>query len=144
MTAPSGEPGAAIATLEHWLDRFPGDNVARFVLADRYIESRRLADAIAGLEVIEAADPGNVAVLNNIAWTRLQLGDAQAALPYAERALQKAGDNPNIMDTAAMVLLDIGEAERAARLWARALEIDPTNANYRKNLAAARAMLGSE
>ena len=140
----SGEPGAAIATLEHWLDRFPGDNVARFVLADRYIESRRLADAIAGLEVIEAADPGNVAVLNNIAWTRLQLGDAQAALPYAERALQKAGDNPNIMDTAAMVLLDIGEAERAARLWARALEIDPTNANYRKNLAAARAMLGSE
>ena len=80
------------------------------------------------------AAPENPLVLNNLAWV-LGKNKNQNALLYAEKANTLAPNQPNIMDTLAGLLAEKGETTRAIQLLTRALEIQPSNADIRLNLA---------
>jgi tetratricopeptide (TPR) repeat protein len=64
--------------------------------------------------------PNDAIALNNLAWTLLQDGSTRAARAYAERALDLAPHEPQVMDTLAVVLMELGELDRASELLQRA------------------------
>ena len=116
----TGRADAAVRTLESWLARFPADTTVRFAMATQLIDQARFADALVHLRLVEQRDPLSVAVLNNIAWVNLAMGDAAAATPYVERAPLLAGGDADVTDTAVKVFEAAGEADRAAALLAPA------------------------
>jgi len=64
--------------------------------------------------------------------------DPERALELARRALTgDDGDDPVIQFLAGVALLELDEPEQAADLLARAVEIDPDDAEFRANLALA-------
>ena len=80
--------------------------------------------------------PGNVIVLNNLAWL-LQDIDLQKGIAYARDALESKPDNAPIQDTLAMLLLKSGNNEEALRLSASAAEKLSTFVEVQINYARA-------
>ena len=67
-----------------------------------------------------------------------RLTDAGRALrPHAERANELAPDNPAIMDTLGVILLEMGETDKATGLLRRAHEAIPDNPDIGFHLAQA-------
>ena len=60
-------------------------------------------------------EPGDALLLNNLAWVAGQVNDPKA-LEYAERADKLAQDNPGILDTLGVLLVDKGDAKRGIDL----------------------------
>jgi len=65
---------------------------------------------------------------NNLAWNLLLRGQAQAALPLAERAAALSPGDPAILDTRAGVLEALGRCSEALETAERALELLPEGA----------------
>ena len=74
--------------------------------------------------------------MNNLAWTLHQLKDP-AAHEYAQRALDLVPDNPAIMDTLGVILVETGKTDRGLELLTRAIERAPDAHRIRMNLAKA-------
>ena len=140
----AGDPDGSLETLEGWLKQSPNDVAVRMALANQYANLNQWSVAKTHyIEVIEAA-PENTAARNNLAWVLLQMGDANAALPHAERILTDAGDDPRVLDTVGLVHLELGNTERAVGLLRDAAERGPTNSEIRFHLAKALARLGND
>lgn len=127
------------ATLEEWLKQHPDDWLVRFNLANGYLLGKRDKEARAALEKVIEQAPDYVPALNSLAW-QLRVSDSKQAWSYAERALKLMPENPAVMDTAGMVLLERKEDKRAAELLQRAAELAPQDPaiQYHSALAAAR------
>lgn len=78
--------------------------------------------------------PDDPIALNNLAYVTLLL-HKEGALAYAEKANKLVPNQPDFMDTLASVLSDQGEYSKAAALLLKAIELQPTNAAFRLNLA---------
>lgn len=133
----SGDQEAGVGTLKTWLERSPGDQKVRFMLATRYLMLKRFAAARSGFAVVVEANPDNWIAHNNLAWLILRSGDAGTALPHAERALDLAPGNAGVLDTVGSVLLDLKQIKRAVRLLRRASESVPKNGEIKFHLARA-------
>jgi tetratricopeptide (TPR) repeat protein len=88
---------------------------------------------------IYKAHPGNLAVVNNIAWLQLNgLRQPNAAFESAAplRAKEDNTDLPaDFLETLGTIYLERGDLEKAARLLQRAIDIDRTRAGFWTNLA---------
>jgi predicted Zn-dependent protease len=73
-------------------------------------------------------------VLNNAAWTAAQLKDPKA-LEYAEQANKLVPDNPSIMDTLGVILVDKGDTARGLELQKKAVDGAPNAPGIRLNYA---------
>ena len=79
-------------------------------------------------------------VLRRMAEAAARSGDAAAALHYADRALEMAPRNPDMLHAAALVRLETGQdRDQMVRLMKEASRIDPGNRQIRADLARAVA-----
>lgn len=137
----AGEPQRARRFLEHWTDAHPEDRTARRELAFASIRAGRLNRAKKLFETKLAAAPQEGVVLNNLAWLSARLGDGNA-LSYARRALASRPDDPAVLDTYAMILVDGGEPGQGLELLRRAQRNGAPDARLHYHAALALHRLG--
>lgn len=82
-------------------------------------------------------------VLRRMAAAAARSGDPDAALRQADRALELAPRNADMLHTAALVRLETGrDREQMLRLMKQACQLDPANRLFRADLARAEAAAG--
>ncbi len=128
---------------ETWLKEHAKDARFRLYLAEQASARKDYAGAARHYRVLLEAQPDNAAVLNNLAWVAGQLKDPKA-IDYAEKANKLAPDQPALMDTLAVLLVDKGDSTRAMELFKKALELAPQASQIRLNYATALIKVGQK
>jgi putative PEP-CTERM system TPR-repeat lipoprotein len=128
---------------ETWLKEHAKDARFRLYLAEQASARKDYAGAARHYRVLLEAQPDNAAVLNNLAWVAGQLKDPKA-IDYAEKANKLAPDQPALMDTLAVLLVDKGDNTRAMELFKKALELAPQASQIRLNYATALIKVGQK
>ena len=139
----AGDPEGGRATLKGWVEEHPDDVRVRAVLGNMDLTEKRYDAAKEQYAAIAEAEPDNVLALNNLAWLLWNEDDAESALPYAERAVERAPDNPAVADTAGIVHLRLGNTGRALTLLRKAATRLPDNAEVQYHYAQALAAQGN-
>ncbi len=130
-----------LAPLEQWLLAHPHDSRVRLVLADAQAQMGNQDAAVAHLEQVVAAEPENVAALNNLSWT-YHLRKDERALATAGKAYRLAPKSPMIADTYGWILLSAGKVEEALPVLQEAARLAPGEPNIAFHHAAALARSG--
>jgi putative PEP-CTERM system TPR-repeat lipoprotein len=139
-----GRRPEAVKRLERWLADHPDDLRAQAYQAQTLMAEREFRPAAARLEAVLKRQPGNPVVLNNLALAYQELGDARARAT-AEEAYRRAGEQPDVIDTLAWILVENGAAADRARglaLLRKARSLAPKARDIRYHLAAAMAKTG--
>lgn len=137
-----GKPAEANGFADAWLKEHPRDNKFRLFLAETANKRKDYLAAAAQYRALLAQQPNNPMLLNNLAWS---LGEAKdpKAIAHAEKANTLAPNQPAIMDTLGMLLVEQGkDVERGLSLLAKALELAPQAAELRLNYAKALLKAG--
>ncbi len=127
-----GEREAAIVSLEKVVSRISFFE-AEVLLGELYLEEEDFQSAAEAFRRALLLKPRDPLVLNNLAWTLVQLSEKEGktlpeeAVTVAEKALEVAPDNPAVLDTVAMVYHLSGMKEVACRTWRKARELAPSN-----------------
>ncbi|WP_077338936.1 XrtA/PEP-CTERM system TPR-repeat protein PrsT [Pseudocolwellia agarivorans] len=116
------ENNKAITLLEKHLAKNDSDNAVRAILASIYVTVDP-NKAIASYKKILQQYPGNVMVLNNVAWLTMEQGNFEEALTYSEEAYKLAPEFVNVIDTQAMILLKMDKKSEALSLLVKAYEL---------------------
>jgi putative PEP-CTERM system TPR-repeat lipoprotein len=117
-----------------WLKDHPKDDAFRMQLAQAALGRQDHAAAAQQYRKLLERQPNNWVVLNNLAWTSAQLKEPKA-LEYAEQANKLAPDNPAVMDTLGVLLMQKGDVTRGLELLRKASSLAPQSADIRLNLA---------
>ncbi len=131
----------AVRELEAWVSDHGRDTGVMKLLALWQRALGREARAIALLERVLEASPDDVVALNDLAYA-LRGRDPERAWALVRSALSRAPDSPEVLDTAARVLLARGNAAEAVRHAGRAVRARPDDARLRLTLAEALAAAG--
>ena len=129
-----------------WLKDHPKDMQFQLYLAEAANAQKNYARASKYYRALVDAQPENPAMLNNLAWTLSQNKDPKA-IDYAEKAYRLAPDQPALMDTLGVLLVDrgnSGDSERGLGLLRKAVEATPQAAVIRLNLARALVKVGNK
>lgn len=132
----AGRADEAAQRLERWVAAHPDDMRALAYRAQTWMAAREFRRAAGQLEAVLARQPRNVVVRNNLALAYQELGDARA-LATAEAALKDAGEQADVMDTLAWILVGQGDTKRALPLLYKARALSPKSRDIRFHLAAA-------
>ena len=108
--------------LDKWLSTNPEDLKVRRFYASFLQRMGQLQEANTQYLQVLKYDKNSVSALNNLAWN-LKDSDSKKALEYAEKARSIGGENPEILDTLAMVYLAVGDRLRASRSISRAVNL---------------------
>jgi len=127
--------------LNAWLADHPQDHNTRLYLAERLTSRGELKVAANHYLYLNQQSPGNLIVLNNLAWTLSELKDKRA-LSFAEQALKLKPNNSSVMDTLGWLLVQQGQAQRGVKLLQQALSQAPNTAEIQYHLAAAFVKVG--
>lgn len=133
----------ATALADTWLKTYPNDNTFRLFLAESANKRGEFSRAVDQYRVILAKAPNNPAILNNLAWSLNEMGDARA-LDHAERANKLAPNRPEILDTLGMILVKTGKPDRGVEIMAKAHELAPGSGEIRMNYARALIKTGKK
>jgi predicted Zn-dependent protease len=87
-------------------------------------------------------DPGNPDALTMLAFAMVSRGDAEGALPDAERAAELAPDSAMAQYVAGRALVESGQWQRGADQLLKAERMDPANTDIHVSLAEAYAQMG--
>lgn len=139
----AGKPEQGETRIAQWLRENPGDSVTQRYLADDEMRRGKYASAITRYRAVLEQQPGNVLVLNNLAWALYSAKDPRA-LTYAEQAFQLKPDDPLIIDTLGLIVVEKGDLRRGVELLAKAAQLNPTNREIRYHLAQALAKSGED
>ena len=104
-------------SLIEWLDKEPGDQGVRRLLAQHYEASGQRREAIAEYERLAAAGKDPFA-MNNLAWILAESGDARA-LDLARRAHEQAPGVAEIADTYGWILVRSDKVGEGVTCWRR-------------------------
>lgn len=141
----SGRVPEAGGRLERWLAAHPDDVRALAYKAQTLMAAGEFRQAAGQLEAVLKRQPDNPVVLNNLALAYQELGDTRAQAT-AEAAYLRAGEQPDVMDTLAWILVENGagsaERERGLALLRKAHLLAPKARDVRYHLAAALAKTG--
>lgn len=118
---------AALQVLQDWLGRHPRDLAVLKQLAEANLALGRQDKATAVYTEALQYYPNHVPILNNIAWLNRE-NDLEKAIGYSETAYQVAPEDPFVLDTYGMLLMQKGEVTRGAELISRAADKLPDNA----------------
>ena len=130
----SGKAGEAEAFASAWLKDHQQDAVFRFYWGDLAVARKDWPLAEQRYQAVLALLPEHALSLNNIAWLRLKQ-QLPAALPYAERAVAAAPNQPALMDTLAQAYAVDQQVDKAIAMQQRVLSLQPDNPDLRLNLA---------
>jgi putative PEP-CTERM system TPR-repeat lipoprotein len=141
----SGRRAEAVQRFERWLAAHPDDVRAQAYKAQTCMAEGEFRQAAARLEAVLKRQPGNAVALNNLALAYQELGDARAQ-ETAEAAYRQAGEQPDVMDTLAWILVEKGptkaDGARGLMLLQKAHALAPKARDIRYHLAAAMAKSG--
>ena len=126
-----------------WIREHPKDNAFRMRLAQAATHAGDHRTAAEHYRKMLETAPEDVVVLNNLAWAEFQLKQPQA-IEHAEKANKLAPNQPALMDTLGVLLLDKGDTARALDLLQRASTLAPRAAGIRLNLAKALIKSGQK
>ena len=134
--------------LEAWIReavrRQPDDLLVNTKLANLRGLQGNSAEAEAIYRRLLAGNRNNIEVLNNLAWQLvLSNKNLKEALGLVDRAIDIAGPDPALLDTRAVVLMRLGQADEAQRVLREAVNSDPDGAIYYFHLARALKMTDS-
>lgn len=107
-----------------------------YYLASRYQQSNDFINAKKYYEAILNKTPDNVIVLNNLAWLYEQQ-DITKALIYAQKAVQRAPDSADVLDTLGYILLKQKQAIESVSILEKALSLSPDTPVIQYHLALA-------
>ncbi len=127
--------------LAGWLTTHPQDTGARAALAESLILHKQYKAAAEHYLVLNASNPNNLLVLNNLAWSLHEMKDKRA-LGFAEQALKLKPDNAAALDTLGWILVQQNQSERGIKLLQQALAKAPDMAEIQFHLASAFAQSG--
>ena len=117
-----------------WLKEHPRDNVFLLRLGDLATSRKDYNSAEKYYLALLKVQPDNALALNNLAWVTGHL-KKDGAISYAERSNELVPNNPAFMDTLAMLLAEKNQYVKSIEIFAKALEIQPSNSQLRLNLA---------
>ena len=129
-----GKVAEARQVADAWIKAHPRDGGFRLFIADSANKRKDYPAAVAQYRALLVIQPNNPAVLNNLAWSLGRMNDPKA-VEYAEQADKLAPNQPAIMDTLGMLLVEQGKFERGLDLLGKALALAPQNPEIRLNLA---------
>lgn len=141
--AKSGREKEAAGAVAEWLQRRPKDVVVRSYLADSALAEKDYTRALRLYKEIVQDFPQSFRALNNLAWTARVLGNP-LALEYAQRAWRLAPDDPTVLDTLGVLLVERGELARGTEMLRRATAAAPDLPDVRRNLARALMQSGDK
>ncbi|GAO34896.1 hypothetical protein SCT_0276 [Sulfuricella sp. T08] len=127
--------------LATWLASHPQDGGTRLYLAERLITRGAFKAASEHYLLLNQQNPGNLVVLNNLAWALSELKDSRA-LSFADQALKLQPNNPTILDTYGWLLTQSGQPAKGLDPLRRAVSQAPDVAEIRWHLAATLAKSG--
>ncbi len=130
-------------TLQRWLASHPTDVDARLALAKGIELENNPAGARVQYAAILAQQPNNTQALNKLAWN-LRAENPVLALATIRRALVVAPDQPDLLDTLAVIELQTGDYQSAQRSLQRALQGSPGNLSMRYHQAMINAARGKK
>lgn len=99
------------------------------ILALAYQGTGRRAQARQVYEQLLGEDPDNVVLLNNLAYLLVEMDQSREALRYAERAMQLAPRQAQVLDTYGWALYKTGRSGEALEMLRRSLELGEMPAN---------------
>jgi len=127
------ESGKADEYTEEWVMKAPNSPAARLMRADYLMQQGSEIEAVAHYESVLEQQPGNAAVMNNLAWT-LRESDRNRALQLAEQAAKLAPENASVLDTYGWILHLDGPATGGSRADRKALALDPEQEEIARHL----------
>jgi putative PEP-CTERM system TPR-repeat lipoprotein len=139
----AGKSAEADRQAAAWMQRQPKDVAVPLFLADRALNTKRMAEAERlYLEVVKQ-QPNNALAYNNLAWVASEL-KRDAALDYAAKANALAPNQPAFMDTWAMLLADKQDFKQAIALQTKVLALQGQNPLFKLNMAKIYAKAGDK
>lgn len=127
--------------LSAWLVRQPQDYGTRLLLAESLTRQGKYKTAAEQYLYLNQQYPGNLVVLNNLAFTLSELKDKRA-LSFAEQALKLKPESAAVMDTLGWILVQQGQSARGIKLLQQALSKVPDAAEIHYHLAVAYNITG--
>ncbi len=137
------ENDKAVAVLDAWAKKQPGDLLAQRALADMQLFTGKGDAARQSYEALSKAAPNDPGILSGYAKALLKLGDP-SAVGVAESAYKLAPTNPALMDVYGLALTQHGNLEAGLRILRDARVRDPANALIRLHLAMSLAKSGKK
>ena len=126
----------AIAVLQDWLQDHPRDIVVLLELADTYLSQDNSKAASARYAEVLELSPNNVQALNNLAWLSRN-EDLKQALKHAEKAFELAPNDPLVLDTYGMLLIQKRDVAKGHKMIQRAAERSPDDLTIQLHLGRA-------
>ncbi len=120
----------------------PSDTQTRLLLADEYSAQRQYSDAAAQYAAVVQSDPKNTADLNALGSAYAEAGDTAQAKTAFQQALAGTGtvhDKAQAQSNLGVVYEKEGKKAAAIAAYKKALALDPTLPEAKKNLARFRA-----
>jgi len=115
---------AAVRFMQDWLATRPRDLAMLMHLAGAYLELGRPEDARAIYARVVQHYPNHIVALNNLAWLGRN-ANLEEALNHARRAHELAPQDPYVLDTLGMLLIQRGETQQGQRLVTQAAQRAP-------------------
>lgn len=137
----SGDLNAALDGLENWISKHPESRRALTAYASTLLDMDRLKEAGNAYRKLISVDPNNASALNNFAWIRNELGQADA-LDYAEKAYRLAPSSPEIADTFGWLMVQNGKLKDGLEILRAAAGVARNNPDILYHLAYALAKSG--
>jgi putative PEP-CTERM system TPR-repeat lipoprotein len=122
--------------LLNWLAAYPQDFGVRAALAENLLKRKQYAAAAEQYLMLNKSNPGNLLVLNNLAWALSEQNDKRA-LFFAEQALKLNPDNPSVLDTYGWLQVRMGDAAKGLSILKKAQSKAPDSAEIQWHLAYA-------
>ena len=112
----------------------PKDTTFRNYLAEYALSASEYPVAIEHYQALVAQQPTNATWLNNLAWAASKSKDPKA-LDYAEQADRARPNDPAIMDTLGVLLVEKGDTARGIETLRKAVKLAANRPDIRLNLA---------
>jgi putative PEP-CTERM system TPR-repeat lipoprotein len=133
----AGQKDQALDTLEQWSEAHPEDRTVYLYRAGYYKHLGKRRDAIAQYRKLLELKSDDALVLNELAWLLMEENPSEA-LGYAEKAVSLAPRFAPALDTLALVLIEMGQDNRALSMAIRAHEAAPEASDIFYHLAMAQ------
>lgn len=131
-----GNSAEAEKFVASWLKEKPDDMFFRHFMSELAMAKQDYASAAKQYNAILEIKPDDAVALNNLAWSMGQLKDPKA-IEYAEKAAKLSPDNPTVMDTMGVLLVEKGDTKRGIDLLQKAVGASPNAPAFRLHLARA-------
>ncbi len=137
-----GKPEEAVRLLEKAIEIEPNNPHPYLTLVQLYDETRDYGPSDYWFEKVEAIAPNDPAVLYQPINSLMTRGEYGQVLPLIEQKLLLNPKNDSMWDLEGMVLMKLSRPADAELAYHKAVELMPTNGNYRIHYAQAQLSQG--